>query len=111
MGWKYANLEERLMANSVAEWNPDLQSYCWIWLGPRLVARVQDYGRLNLRVGGKHVTKLAHRVSYETFKGVEIPVGYEVDHACGNGLCIAPDHLKAMPHSDNMIEWHRRRKK
>lgn len=108
---KYNTLEERFMANSVAQWNTALQSYCWIWVGARVEARSQAYGKLNVHIAGKgHTQLLAHRAAFEVFKGEKVPNGFEVDHACGIGLCVAPDHLKAMPHRENMLLHYQRKR-
>lgn len=89
---RHANLEQRLLANSVL----DPASECWVWIGNRTRRRggAQD-GRMNFRVRGRHVSKRAHRVSFEEFRG-PIPEGFEVDHKCRNTLCINPAHLEAV---------------
>lgn len=57
---------------------------CWIWSGAPM--QTTGYGRF-----GKQA-KLAHRASYEAFKG-EIPPGIAVRHTCHVRLCVNPDHL------------------
>jgi hypothetical protein len=42
----------------------------------------------------------AHRIAYRLAKG-PIPAGMIVDHGCGNRLCCRPDHLEAIPQSEN----------
>lgn len=95
---KYASMRERLIANS-ASFSDDI---CWLWLGKSSRSRGRDsrYGRLNVRVLGRHVTLLAHRVSYETFHG-PIPDGHEVDHTCYETMCINPAHLEVVPPTVN----------
>lgn len=97
-GQRYPTLEARLIANSVL--HPHCE--CWLWMGKtskRRGGRVD--GRISLRVDGKHVSRRAHRVSYEHFKG-EIPDGYEVNHKCRQTLCINPAHLEAVTPEENI---------
>jgi HNH endonuclease len=93
---KYESLEQRLIANTVLD--PE-GGDCWIWLG-KIDKRNGTWGypKLNLwcRLLKKIVTKRAHRVSFEVFKG-PISEGYEVDHTCRNTSCINPAHLEAVP--------------
>jgi len=98
-GQRYPTLEARLIANSVLHPFCD----CWLWLGKtskRRGGRVD--GRISLRIAGKHVSRRAHRVSYEHFRG-PIPEGYEVDHGCRNTLCINPAHLEAVTPEENIL--------
>lgn len=85
----YPNLEMRLLANSVF----DPVTGCWIWIGKRKRVPGQEYGRINMVIDGRHRTLIAHRVSYEEFRG-PIPEGMEVDHTCDNPPCINPGHLQ-----------------
>jgi HNH endonuclease len=99
---KYRDLYERVLAQTVVTYCPELKSDCWIWVGPKLRAHYQDYGRIGIRVGGKVKNFLAHRFVFELFKEEKIPRGYEVDHICENGLCVAPDHLQAVSRKTNL---------
>lgn len=95
---RYASLAERLLANSVL----DPLTGCRIWTG-RTRARKgggKD-GAINLRINCRHVTRAAHRISFEVFNG-PIPDGHQVDHTCVNSLCIEPTHLEAVTHEENM---------
>jgi hypothetical protein len=96
---KYASLAARLLANSVL----DPLTGCRIWTGKRAKRRGGgEDGRLNIRLkGGRHVTRRAHRISYEVFVG-PIPPGHEVDHTCVNSLCIEPTHLEAVTGDENI---------
>lgn len=69
---------------------------CWIWTGA-----TNGNGWATFSVGGKAV--LAHRYSYEIFKG-PIPDGFEVTRTCEApvGLCVNPDHLELV--SNNPVE-------
>jgi len=85
---------------------PDAESYllarsmpvpecgCWIFLG---YLNADGYGQ----VGKTLPSRLAHRLSYETFKG-EIPAGLGVLHSCDTPSCINPDHLSVGDLGDNM---------
>jgi HNH endonuclease len=90
-------------------------SDCWIWTGCLQKCSAKGgggYGKLGGEVGGRK-TLLAHRVIYELFIG-PIPEGMEIDHICHDPKtcpggsdcvhrrCVNPDHLKAVPHIDNM---------
>jgi len=95
---KYASLAARLLANSVL----DPLTGCRVWTGKRAKRRGGgEDGRLNLRIDGRHVTRRAHRVSYQVFVG-PIPDGYEIDHKCVNTLCIEPTHLEAVTGEENL---------
>lgn len=63
---------------------------CWIWL-----ARLADNGYPRLR------KLLAHRYSYEHYKG-KIPDGAVIDHLCRMRCCVNPDHLEAVTQRENL---------
>lgn len=96
-GQRYPTLEARLIANSV------LWEGCWLWMGKRSKRHGgREDGRISIRIDGRHVSRRAHRVSYQEFRG-DIPDGYEIDHACRNTLCINPAHLEAVTPEENIV--------
>lgn len=64
---------------------------CWQWTGAK-----QSSGYGNYR------SKLAHRVSYEKYRG-PIPDGMTIDHLCRNRLCVNPDHLEPVTQYTNSM--------
>lgn len=73
----------------------DPETECWLWGGGRSSG---GYGTLYLPKRG---TIYAHRYFYEHFIG-KIPVGLEIDHLCRTRECVAPGHLEAVTHEENM---------
>ena len=55
------------------------------------------YGRLTRK--GKSMP--AHKYMYEKKHG-QVPEGMELDHLCRVTLCVNPDHLEAVTHTQNM---------
>jgi hypothetical protein len=86
------------MANHLAidyiEQDRGFATPCWIWQG---AANNKGYGLVNRN---KRL-KLAHVLYYEKFKGL-VPKDKELDHLCRVNLCINPDHLEAVTHTENM---------
>lgn len=70
---------------------------CWIWTASK---DKWGYGRF----GYKGRTALAHRVSWELYKGdlPEYPA-LEIDHLCGNQACVNPAHLQAVTQKVNTL--------
>lgn len=67
---------------------------CWIWRGC-----VLDDGYGQFRNDKKEKLR-AHRFAYIKFVGI-IPNGHVVHHKCYNKLCVNPEHLETMLHSEH----------
>ena len=67
---------------------------CWLWVGSSFK---HGYGLITINY--KH--KLAHRVSYELFKG-KIRKGLKILHSCDNPGCVNPDHLSQGTQLENI---------
>lgn len=71
---------------------------CWLWLG---ATTRNGYGQIfTKKVSGRPYHMLAHRYSYELFKG-DIPEGLHIDHLCGVSTCVNPEHLEAVTQAVN----------
>ncbi len=68
---------------------------CWIWTAGKSSCRM-GYGRF----WHNEKLKMAHRFSYEIFKG-KIPKGLHLDHLCRNPICVNPDHLEPVTAYEN----------
>lgn len=72
----------------------DQTTGCWVWSGK---ANHDGYG--DVRFAGRMFK--AHILYFRLKKG-DIPAGCELDHLCQNRLCVNPDHLEPVPHSENV---------
>jgi hypothetical protein len=89
--WRKAEtLEQRFLRNT------ERTESCWIWRGS---FNVYGYGRICYRMK----SALAHRVSYELFKGAITP-GLFVCHTCDNTKCVNPHHLFLGDQKANMTD-------
>lgn len=74
---------------------------CWIWTGAKSsggrTTKNSTYGSFGFR--GPVVRP--HTLAYAIWVCVELPQGYQVDHICGNTLCVNPNHLRSLPRSEN----------
>lgn len=75
-------------------------SGCWLWLG--YTYGRSDYG--HFWSNGKMI--LAHRFSYELYKG-PIPKGMQLDHVvCHVKKCVNPEHLEVVTARENTRRYH-----
>ena len=97
-GWKagqpkrYINGHNR--RKSPVPYVVDLETGCWVWQGS-----VQSKGYGMTQVGKER--RLAHRAYYETHVG-SIPPDLQIDHKCGNKLCVNPHHLEPVTGAENV---------
>jgi len=71
---------------------------CWEWTAS--VNNHGRYGQFKVFRDGKHMTYIAHRMSYVMEHGL-IPDGMELDHVCHNRRCVNPGHLRTVTHKQN----------
>lgn len=75
-------------------------SGCWLWTASQVSPRVR-YGQIIVPVGGGIRKKwLAHRLAYSHLVG-PIPDGLQLDHLCGQSLCVNPKHLEPVSAFEN----------
>lgn len=96
---RYGTLYERLVANTA---EPQSTNGCWLWTGATDGRRGAQYARINMRIDGRHRCLKAHRVMAQQFHETPLTPHDEVDHVCGESLCINPDHLEVVSKSENV---------
>ena len=75
---------------------------CMEWVG----TIHRGYGRVSLNNVMEHV----HLILYRWFKGDYDADRFVIRHSCDNKPCCNPSHLVKGTQSQNMQEWHERRK-
>lgn len=72
------------------------ESGCWLWTG-----QVDGHGYGAVRLDGEREKIGAHRALWRLVVG-PIDDGLELDHLCRVTLCLNPDHLEPVTHSENL---------
>jgi len=73
---------------------------CWIWKGGMSgngYKKGYGYGQLSFH----QKIEMAHRISYKLYVG-KIPPNMEIDHMCGNSMCVNPKHLRPLEKKENI---------
>lgn len=106
MGKRYADLMERVIANSVLSienfWNG---SPCWEWLGKTIASRNgggRSYPVMTRRIKGKPRNVRVHRVILTEVKGEKLRDSHVGAHLCNNPFCVNPEHLRRDTQRGNM---------
>ena len=79
---------------------------CWIWIASRKNGRYGTFSynpeayRVRRGTGTPTREVMAHRFAYEWLVG-PIPADHDLDHLCGNSLCVNPAHLEPVTPWEN----------
>lgn len=79
-----------------ANYEPEPNSGCWIWIASRHGPTSKAPGQY-----GKFAGAYAHRWAYRFFIG-PIAEGLQINHKCRNKSCVNPHHLEAITLKENL---------
>lgn len=77
---------------------------CWTWTGP---VNDNGYGKWH---ASKQLRTSAHRYSYLVTIG-PVEDGLKLDHLCRNRLCVNPQHMEPVTHSENVRRGYEARRR
>ncbi len=83
-----------LLARLFCQCAVDGETGCWVW-----TRGIGSHGYGMAKFEGN--MKLVHRLTWVA-AGLEIPVGFQIDHLCRNPRCCNPDHLEAVTGRENL---------
>src|SRR5262245_64873503 len=93
------NPVERVLRNI----EPEPNSGCWLWIGPRFPGGQRGFTYLGRRTGRRSIT--AHRAVWLLLRG-PIAKGLVLDHRCRNSVCVNPVHLEPVTQRVNIQRAH-----
>lgn len=80
----------------LTEWSGE----CLHWTGAK---NNSGYGKLSIRMDGRHTKIYAHRLMWVLANRKEIPEGFTIDHTCCVRCCVNPKHLDVVTHQENNV--------
>ena len=99
---RYGSLELPVKDPELRFWpKVDKSGDCWLWTASSFA---DGYGQF--RLSTKKPVR-AHRYAYELLIG-KIPAGYELDHLCGEPMCVNPTHLEPVTRAQHVRRTDRR---
>ena len=99
MPFKYATLQDRLLANSMIKTYDKKLGPCHIWTGKR---NKDGYGLMSERSGDRVLSLSVHKVAFTRIANKAVPKGKELSHLCHNEACWNPAHITAETHKQNV---------